>query len=147
MLRKKPEGKLLRGAHQVEREFEAMNALHKVDFPVPRPLFLDQSAEYLSTPFYVMEFVQGRVFREMSLPGLSPAEKTEIYRDLGRVLAKLHSFDPKKIGLGHLSKSNTKYLRRNIRAWYGQFKNSPTKDSTTELVSITQLSACSARCA
>lgn len=124
---------MLRGAHQVEREYKAFSSLYKTGFPVAKPICLCQDQKYVGTPFYVAEFVEGRVFRDMALGALAPNERTEIYNELTSVLARLHQISPKSVGLDDLSRSSTPYLRRNIKAWYSQFRNSPTKDSTKPL--------------
>ena len=76
VLRKKPAGPILPGAHAVEREFRVLRALEGTDVPVPRALWLEEDTSILGTPFYVMERLDGRVFSDCTLPGLSPDERT-----------------------------------------------------------------------
>ena len=71
MLRRKPPGKLLPSAHAVDREFAIMRALHATGFPVARPHVLCEDESVIGTPFYVMDYVEGRVLWDQSLPGLS----------------------------------------------------------------------------
>src|SRR5689334_6285290 len=79
VLRKKPPGKLLPSAHMVEREYRVIRALADTDVPVaPAPL-LCEDAEIIGTAFYVMEFVEGRVFTDPALPGLAANERAGIY--------------------------------------------------------------------
>ena len=89
VLRKKPPGQLLASAHQIEREFRIMSALGAQRFPVPVMRALCEDAAVIGTPFYVMDFLQGRIFRNARLPGLTPAERAAIYDDLGATLARL----------------------------------------------------------
>src|SRR5919204_7036642 len=62
VLRRKPPGKLLPSAHAVDREFRVISALHAQGFPVAEPLLYSDEVAVLGTPFYVMAFVEGRVF-------------------------------------------------------------------------------------
>src|SRR6185437_16876313 len=82
VLRKKPPGQLLQSAHQVDREYRVMKALGTVGFPVPnmRALCLDEGV--IGTTFYVMDYLEGRIFRDARLPGLEPAERTQIYDEV-----------------------------------------------------------------
>ncbi len=75
-------GKLLPSAHAVDREFRVIQALHPTGFPVARPHVLCEDESVIGTAFYVMDFVEGRVLWDQSLPGMSKAERA---RDLGRV--------------------------------------------------------------
>ena len=72
VLRRKPPGKLLKSAHAVDREFRVISALYAADFPVPRPYVLCEDDEVIGTAFYVMEYVDGRIFWELDLPGIDP---------------------------------------------------------------------------
>lgn len=78
-MRKKPPGKLLsKTAHQVEREYQAIHALEKTDVPVPKAYCLCEDSEVVGTPFYIMEFLDGRIIEDPTMPGVSPAERTEM---------------------------------------------------------------------
>ncbi|MBB1498003.1 phosphotransferase family protein, partial [Paracoccus sp. MC1862] len=79
VLRKQPAGEILKGAHAIDREFRVMRALEDTDVPVPRALLFHEDAALLGTPFYLMDFVEGRVFSDGRLPDLSPAERREVY--------------------------------------------------------------------
>lgn len=127
VLRKQPPGELLPSAHQVDREHRVMQALENTDVPVPRMLALCENPEVLGTKFYVMEWVDGRVFADTRLPGLEPAERREIYLDLARVLAKLHGVDPEAVGLGDFGRPGN-YYERQIRRWTKQYLASKTED-------------------
>jgi aminoglycoside phosphotransferase (APT) family kinase protein len=94
VLRKQPPGELLPSAHQVDREFRVMHALHDTDVPVPEMICLCEDPSIIGTKFYVMEMVEGRLFAETLLPSLTASERRAIYLDLARVLACLHNVDP-----------------------------------------------------
>ena len=78
VLRKKPPGHLLRGAHQIEREYRVINALQDTRVPVPRTLCLCEDESVIGTPFYMMEFMNGRVFDYAELQELPPAERAQV---------------------------------------------------------------------
>jgi len=88
VLRKKPAGQLLSStAHQVEREYRVLNALHKHNVksstppekrvPVPQPYILCEDNAVIGTPFYVMEFLDGRIFTDVYMPQLDPKDRRE----------------------------------------------------------------------
>ena len=83
VLRRKPPGELLPSAHAVDREFRVIDALHRQNFPVPKPYALCRDPDVLGTMFYVMEKVEGRIFWELSLPELKPKERSEIKKTNG----------------------------------------------------------------
>ncbi|GLA97777.1 acyl-CoA dehydrogenase member 10 [Aspergillus tubingensis] len=70
VLRKKPPGKLLsRAVHQIEREYRVLSALQNTNVPVPRTYCLYEDDDILGTPFYVMQFLDGRIFTDSTMPG------------------------------------------------------------------------------
>src|SRR5437016_12267424 len=89
VLRRKPPGKLLPSAHAVDREFRVISALYPQGFPVARPVLYCNDAYVLGTPFYVTEFVEGRVIWEPHVPGAQPGERAAIYAAMIANLAKL----------------------------------------------------------
>jgi len=130
VVRRQPDGKLLPGAHQVDREFRVMKALfQESSVPVPEPLALCKDPEVLGTIFYVMRFVEGRVFRNMMLPGVSPGERTKMYESLVDVLSRLHSFDPSELGLGDLTKKRGNYVERQVNTWFRNYNESKVEES------------------
>ena len=80
VLRKKPPGKLLsKTAHKVEREYRVIHALEATDVPVPKTYCLCEDDSVVGTPFYIMEFLDGRIIEDASIPGVTSAERTEMY--------------------------------------------------------------------
>ena len=126
VLRRKPPGELLPSAHAVDREFRIISALHGTDVPVARPFVLCEDTAVIGTAFYVMEFIQGRVLWDPSLPGSSPAQRAAIFDDLNRVIAALHSVDYVKVGLSDYGKPGN-YLERQIARWTRQYRASETE--------------------
>ena len=127
VLRKQPPGQLLPSAHQVDREYRVMKALEHTPVPVPRMEALCEDPSVIGTKFYVMEWVDGRVFAETRLPGLSPTERRSIYLDLARVLATLHNVDPETVGLGDFGRPGN-YYERQISRWSKQYLASKTEE-------------------
>lgn len=123
VLRKKPEGPILPGAHAVEREFRVLRALAETDVPVPRALWLEEDASILGTPFYVMERLEGRVFSDTALPGVAPEDRRAMYLDMARVLARLHAVRPEDVGLSDFGKPGN-YFARQIARWTKQYQGS-----------------------
>ena len=126
VLRKKPPGKLLPSAHQVEREYRVLSALAGSAVPVPRPLLLCEDAAVIGTEFYVMEFVDGRIFADPALPGLAPEERRAVYDGMIAVLAELHGFDWRAGGLEGFGRPQG-YVARQIERWSQQYKLAETE--------------------
>ena len=119
VLRKKPPGALIASAHAIDREYRVMRALQDTAVPVPRMLAYCDDAALLGTPIYVMEFLQGRVLMDQSLPGMDPAERTAIYREMNRVIAALHAVDYAAVGLADYGKPGN-YVGRQVARWSRQ---------------------------
>jgi aminoglycoside phosphotransferase (APT) family kinase protein len=119
VLRKKPPGTLLASAHAIDREYRVMSALRGTGVPVPEMLVYCEDAGILGTPFYLMAFVEGRVLLDQSLPDMSPGERMQTYREMGRVLAALHQVDWRGIGLEGFGKSGN-YFQRQVTRWTRQ---------------------------
>jgi len=125
VLRRKPPGKLLKSAHAVDREFRVISALHGAGFPVPRPYALCTDDAVIGTMFYIMEFVDGRIFWELDLPELDAAGRTAVYDSVNATIAALHNFDYTALGLADFGKPGN-YFARQISRWSGQYRASET---------------------
>ena len=119
VLRIKPPGPLLPGAHAIEREFRVLQALCDTDVPVPTVLWLEEDETVLGRPFYLMGWLEGRVFADSALAGVDPAERREMYLDTARTLARLHAVRAADIGLADYGKSGN-YFARQIDRWARQ---------------------------
>jgi len=126
VLRRKPPGKLLPSAHAVDREFRAISALHPQGFPVAEPVLYCEDAGLIGTAFYVMGFVDGRVFWEPDMPGATPVERAAVYDAMNATLARLHSFEPAAIGLGAFGRGEN-YVARQVDRWSKQYRASETE--------------------
>lgn len=123
VLRKKPPGKLLKSAHAVDREFRVMHALRDTDVPVPAVLHLCSDDAVIGSMFYVMQFIDGRIFWDPALPGCQRDERGAIYEEMNRVLAALHNVDPNTVGLEDFGKPGN-YFERQIGRWSAQYRAS-----------------------
>jgi len=99
VLRRKPPGKLLPGAHAVERDFRIMSALESQGVPVPHCFALCEDDAVLGTPFYIMEKVEGRIFWDPKLPEVPEEQRASYYESMGDVIAALHNVNYVKAGL------------------------------------------------
>ncbi|XP_005041278.1 PREDICTED: acyl-CoA dehydrogenase family member 11 [Ficedula albicollis] len=120
VLRKKPHGPLLPGAHKVDREYRVQKALFSAGFPVPEPLLYCSDVSIIGTEFYVMQHVQGRIFRDISLPEVGPAERSALYLAMIETLALLHSFDLQSLGLQGYGRGPG-YCKRQVSTWKKQY--------------------------
>jgi aminoglycoside phosphotransferase (APT) family kinase protein len=115
-----PVAKLLPSAHAVEREFAVMSGLQGTAVPVPRMYCLCEDESVIGRAFYIMEFMQGRVLWDQSLPGMSPPERGAIYDEMNRVIAALHSVKFADCGLSGYGKPGN-YFERQIGRWSKQY--------------------------
>ena len=121
-----PVAKLLPSAHAIEREFTVMKALRGSGVPVPQMHLLCEDEAVIGRAFYVMEFVQGRVLWDQTLPGMSPAERGALYDEMNRVIAALHTVDVNAAGLAGYGKPGN-YFERQIGRWSKQYLASITE--------------------
>ena len=120
VLRRKPPGPLLKGAHAIEREFRVLEALARVAFPVARVCALCTDDAVAGTAFYVMEYVEGRVMWDATLPQIAPGERRRYFDAMNETIARLHTVDYAAIGLSDYGKPGN-YFARQIARWSGQY--------------------------
>lgn len=121
-----PVARLLPSAHAVEREFKVMQGLQGTDVPVPKMYCLCEDESVIGRAFYVMEFVEGRVLWDQSLPGMSQTQRGEIYDEMNRVVAALHKVKFAERGLADYGKPGN-YFERQIGRWSKQYAASVTQ--------------------
>ncbi len=121
VLRRKPPGKLLKSAHAVDREFKVLKALATTDVAVPQVYFLCEDEDVIGSSFFVMEYVEGRIFWEASMPGASKADRAAVFDQMNKTLAALHSVDYEAAGLGEFGKPGN-YFERQISRWSRQYE-------------------------
>ena len=125
VLRRKPPGKLLPSAHAVDREYKVITALYETDVPVPKTYGLCEDNDVAGTAFFVMDFLDGDLFWDPMIPSMTNSDRTEIYKNKNKTLAKLHSVDYKKIGLEDYGKPGN-YVARQVSRWSKQYRASET---------------------
>jgi aminoglycoside phosphotransferase (APT) family kinase protein len=127
VLRRKPSGPLLPSAHAVDREFRVMRALADTPVPVPRVHALCEDAGVIGSAFYVMEFLDGRIFWDQRLPEIAgSAERGAMFDSMNAVIAALHNVDYAGVGLGDFGRRGN-YMGRQIARWSRQYRASETE--------------------
>jgi len=121
VLRKKPSGVLLPSAHAVDREYRVMKALAGTDVPVPKMLAYCEDESIIGTAFFIMEYLDGRVFVDQSLPGLQPNERRQVYAQMNQTIAAIHRLDYVSLGLETFGKPGN-YFARQIARWSRQVR-------------------------
>ena len=125
VLRRKPPGKLLPSAHAVDREYKVITALYETGVPVPKTYGLCEDDDVAGTAFFIMDFLDGDLFWDPMIPTMTNRDRTQIYKNKNKTLAKLHSVDYKKIGLEDYGKPGN-YVARQVSRWSKQYKASET---------------------
>ncbi len=135
VLRRKPSGPLLPSAHAIEREYRVMRSLEGTQVPVPQARALCEDVAVIGSTFYIMDFVEGRIFDDQTLPELSKSERRAAYAELNRVMAALHQIDYKSIGLEDYGREG-RYVERQIERWTRQYRASETEriDAMEQLI-------------
>ncbi len=122
VLRRKPPGQLLKGAHAVDREARVQMALAKADFPVAPIHGLCTDEDVIGTWFYVMDMVEGRIFWDATFPDISRADRPAYFDAMNATIATLHAIDPASIGLGDYGRPGN-YFERQINRWAQQYRD------------------------
>lgn len=126
VMRKKPPGDLLASAHAVDREYRVMRALESSAVPVPAMLAFCDDPGVVGTPFYVMPFVAGRIYKDNHLADMSRDDRHAAYRNVAEVLAALHRIDPAAVGLEDFGRPGN-YFERQIARWTRQYRAAATE--------------------
>jgi len=126
VLRRKPPGKLLPSAHAVDREFRVLRALHGRGVPVAKPLLLCEDESVVGSMFYLMGFVEGRIFWDPALPELDLAQRSALHFEAMRVLAQIHAIDPAEVGLADYGRPGN-YFARQLARWSEQYRAAQTR--------------------
>jgi aminoglycoside phosphotransferase (APT) family kinase protein len=126
VLRRKPLGQLLPSAHAVDREYRVMRALAGTAVPVPRVYALCEDDAVIGSAFFVMEFLDGRIFWDPRLPGIAPPDRRAMFLSMNTVIAALHSVDHIAVGLAEFGRPGN-YLARQVARWSRQYQASETE--------------------
>lgn len=126
VLRRKPDGKLLPSAHAVDREHRVITALGAAGLPLPRTYGYCDDTSIAGTPFFVMDFVAGRIFYDPRLPEVPRAQRAGLFDAMNAALAQLHGVVPEAAGLGDYGRPGN-YMGRQIDRWTRQYRASETQ--------------------
>ena len=126
VLRAKPPGMLLKSAHQVDREFRVMKALKGSGVPVPEMFYLSEEDSSIGRMFFVMNYLEGRIFWQPDLPEVDSADRHPIYDAMNAALAALHDVDVDAAGLRDFGKPGS-YFERQLDRWTKQYRASETE--------------------
>ncbi len=132
VMRRKPPGQLIKGAHAVDREARVLMALEGAGFPVPHVHALCQNEAVIGSWFYVMDLVEGRIFWDSDFPGVAREAKAAHLDAMNATLARLHSLDPAALGLSDYGRPDG-YLRRQIERWSRQYREDTDAGRTADL--------------
>jgi aminoglycoside phosphotransferase (APT) family kinase protein len=116
----------LPSAHAVDREHRIISALAAQHFPVAEPVLYCADDTVAGTPFFIMAYVEGRVFWEPQMPASNPAERAAVYDAMNATIARLHGFDPAAIGLSDYGRGEN-YVARQVERWSKQYRASETQ--------------------
>ncbi|NBC38116.1 phosphotransferase [Novosphingobium sp. FSY-8] len=122
VLRRKPAGPILKGAHDVMREARVQMALAGSDVPVARILCACEDESVIGSAFYMMDMVDGRVFWDAGFTDVPMAERAAYFDEMNRVIAALHSVDYQAVGLGDYGRPGN-YFARQITRWSRQYQD------------------------
>ncbi|NXE10948.1 ACD10 dehydrogenase, partial [Lophotis ruficrista] len=126
VLKKEPSGSLHPSGSAVGREYRVLKALSEAGVPVPTVLALCEDRSTLGTPFYLMEYCAGRLYRDVALPALQPRQRRAIYAAMSEVLSKIHSVDLRAAKLEDLGEHGN-YIQRQVETWTKQYRGMETR--------------------
>jgi aminoglycoside phosphotransferase (APT) family kinase protein len=133
VLRRPPAGaKNIKGGHDMVREYRLLEAIKKSGFgQVPNPVFLSEGDNFMDAPFYLMEKVEGVIFRASDAPNLLKTQPPGTFKDISTALCDtlvdLHSIDIEETGLISIGKPEG-YIKRQVEGWYKRYEKSQTDD-------------------
>ena len=120
VMRRKPPGQLVKGAHAVDREARVLAALEKADFPVAHVYGLCTDDSVIGTWFFIMEMVEGRIMWDATFPDVDREERPAYFAAMNATIASLHKVDYKAVGLEDYGRPGS-YFERQIARWSKQY--------------------------
>ena len=120
VMRRKPPGQLVKGAHAVDREARVLAALEKADFPVAHVYGLCTDDSVIGTWFFIMEMVEGRIMWDATFPDVDREERPAYFAAMNATIAALHKVDYKAVGLEDYGRPGS-YFERQIARWSKQY--------------------------
>lgn len=129
ILRSKPSGNLLPGAHRIDREYRVLSALINTPVPTPEPYAYCEDCSVLGVEFYIMSYASGIIFKDVSLTALSnPDDRTQVFMEALHILSMIRSLDISQLGLTTLSRPTPSWADKQIDTWYHQYRASRLDD-------------------
>ena len=122
VMRRKPPGQLIKGAHAVEREVQVLQALATVGYPVPQVFGLCTDEQVIGTWFYIMDLVEGRIIWDATFPAVARDDRPRHFDAMNAALAQLHRIDYHAVGLAGYGRTSG-YLERQIGRWSTQYRS------------------------
>ena len=138
VLRKPPVGTKAASAHDMNREFLIQSRLQSVFPLVPKMIALCQDQSVIGSDFYVMEYVEGQIFRRDIPEGITSSDISVMADSLINGLVQLHAVDSSI--LAELNKGNG-YVQRQVDGWSKRYRNALTDDVPTAEKLMAWLSA------
>jgi aminoglycoside phosphotransferase (APT) family kinase protein len=132
VLRRKPPGDLLKGAHAVDREARILSALGATGFPVAKVYGLCEDDSIIGTSFFIMEMVEGRIFWDATFPDVETGDRAAYFDAMNTTIASLHKIDPASVGLSDFGRSGN-YFERQIARWSKQYLEDADAGRDTEM--------------
>ncbi len=121
ILRTQPAGQLLKSAHALDREARVLTALQASAVPVPRLRVLCNDLDVVGVQFYLMDFVEGEVHRDIRLPAVPRAQRRAVYEAAVDMLATIHRSDVRALGLADFGRPGN-YFERQLHRWSQQYR-------------------------
>jgi aminoglycoside phosphotransferase (APT) family kinase protein len=128
VLRRKPPGELLKSAHAVDREYRVISALQNTEVPVPNTFLLCEDESVIGSMFYMMEYLEGRILWDPSLPeAKDKKERGAVFDSMNATMAALHNVNIEAVGLADYGKPGN-YFERQTGRWSKQYRASKTQE-------------------
>lgn len=136
-----PTAQLLKSAHAIEREYRVLKALEHSLIPVPQVYLLCEDESVIGRAFFIMQYLDGRVLWDPSMPQLGTESRHAHYKEMNRVISELHRLDPQEAGLESFGRSGN-YFERQIKRWSEQYQNTITQELTEMNLLMDKLPQC-----
>jgi aminoglycoside phosphotransferase (APT) family kinase protein len=137
VMRRKPPGTVLKGAHAVDREARVISALFATGYPVPRVYGLCTDDSVIGSWFYVMECIEGRIFWDARFPDVAAADRVAHFDAMNQNIARLHQIDPNQVGLGDFGRPGS-YFSRQIARWSRQYVEDPDAGRNADMDALVE---------
>lgn len=126
VLRRKPNGDILKSAHAIDREYKVLKALYGTAVPVAKPILYCTDKTIIGSEFYLMEFVDGQIYWDPQLSEVLLYERKDIYQEIIKLMARLHEVNIAEVGLSDYGR-HSGYFERQLNRWIQQYRLSETE--------------------